>query len=59
MYEKRASAKKRGTIKRKEARDALRTSKKVYRKKSASKPKTWKKGGHEWSKVLGHFGRSW
>ena len=55
MYEKRASGRQ-GVVTRKEAREALRNAKKVYARKSTAKPKAWKKGGHEWSKVLGHFG---
>ncbi len=55
MPEKRATSK--GiVVKRTDAREALRNAKKVYDRQSTAKPKAWKKGGHEWSKVLGHFG---
>jgi hypothetical protein len=39
----------------KKARSAAKAAKKVYAKKSA-KSAAWKKGGREWSRVLGHFG---
>ena len=39
----------------KKARSAAKAAKKAYSKK-ASRPASWKKGGREWSKVLGHFG---
>ena len=46
---------KRSTLTRTEARKALRNAKKRQSKQSA-KPKAWREGGHEWSKVLGRFG---
>ena len=39
----------------KKARSAAKAAKKAYAKKSA-KSAAWKKGGREWSRVLGHFG---
>lgn len=39
----------------KKARSAAKAAKKAYSNK-ASKPASWKKGGREWSRVLGHFG---
>lgn len=49
-----ASSGKRSGVKRTAARKAIRAAKKASRGKPT--PKTWKKGGREWSKVLGHFG---
>jgi hypothetical protein len=57
MNAKRAAGK-RKSVRRKDARQALKNARKVYEHRRAPKPKAWKKGGHEWSKVLGHFGFS-
>ena len=50
-----SSSSKRSTLTRKDARKALRQAKKRL-EKSHPKPKAWREGGHEWSKVLGRFG---
>ena len=39
----------------KKARSAAKAAKKAYAKK-AVRSAAWKKGGREWSRVLGHFG---
>lgn len=39
----------------KKARSAAKAAKKAYAKKPA-RSAAWKKGGREWSRVLGHFG---
>jgi hypothetical protein len=39
----------------KKARSAAKAAKKAYSNKG-SRPASWKKGGREWSRVLGHFG---
>jgi hypothetical protein len=39
----------------KKARSAARAAKKAYSNQT-SLPASWKKGGREWSRVLGHFG---
>lgn len=41
----------------KKARSAAKAAKKAYAKKP-TRPAAWKKGGREWSRVLGHFGLS-
>lgn len=38
----------------KDARIAAKAAKKAYAKKGP-RPAAWKRGGREWSKVLGHF----
>jgi hypothetical protein len=40
----------------KKALVAAKAAKKAYANKAASQPTAWKKGGREWSRVLGHFG---
>jgi hypothetical protein len=49
-----ATSGKSATLKRTAARKAIRAAKKASTGKPT--PKAWKKGGREWSKVLGHFG---
>jgi hypothetical protein len=39
----------------KKARSAAKAAKKAYAKR-ATRSAAWKKGGCEWSRVLGHFG---
>lgn len=46
---------KKSTLTGKKARSAAKAAKKAYSNK-ASRPASWKKGGREWSRVLGHFG---
>ena len=43
-------------ITRKDAREAFRTAKKTSGRRRTVATKAWKKGGAEYSKVLGHFG---
>jgi hypothetical protein len=50
-------AAKRSTLTVKKARVAARAAKKRYANKRAHSA-SWKRGGREWSKVLGHFGLS-
>jgi hypothetical protein len=38
------------------ARTAVKAAKKKYANKPVRRAKSWKKGGREWSRVLGHFG---
>lgn len=38
------------------ARRAVEAAKKFYSSKRAVRPASWKEGGREWSRVLGHFG---
>jgi len=56
---------KRGSVKREskksvfttqKARTAVKAAKKKYASKPVRSAKSWKKGGREWSRVLGHFG---
>lgn len=47
---------KRGTLSKKRASKAAKAAKRVYAKKTAKRPASWKKGGRDWSRVLGHFG---
>ena len=49
---------KNSTLSGKRARMAAKAAKKAYASKSGSRPTGWKKGGREWSRVLGHFGLS-
>jgi len=60
MISKRTAAKevKRTTLSRKKALAAVKAAKKAYADKVGSRPRAWKKGGREWSRVLGHFGTS-
>ena len=60
MISKRAAAKdvKRTTLSRKKALAAAKAAKKAYADKAGNRPRAWKKGGREWSRVLGHFGTS-
>lgn len=46
---------KKSTLTGKKARSAAKAAKKAYSNKE-SRPASWKKGGREWSRVLGHFG---
>lgn len=47
---------KRGTLSKRRASKAAKAAKRAYAKKGAKRPASWKKGGREWSRVLGHFG---
>ena len=38
------------------AKKAASTAKKFYADKASRPARTWKKGGRQWSRVLGHFG---
>lgn len=38
------------------AKKAATAAKKFYSGKASKSPTVWKKGGREWSRVLGHFG---
>jgi hypothetical protein len=60
MINKRATAKvvKRTTLSKKKALSAVKAAKKAYAGKVGNRPQTWRKGGREWSRVLGHFGTS-
>jgi hypothetical protein len=60
MINKRTVAKdvKRPTLSRKKALAAAKAAKKAYADKVGNRPRAWKKGGREWSRVLGHFGTS-
>jgi hypothetical protein len=53
---KASSSKKKASISKKKAYSAAKTAKRAYAKKAAKRPASWKKGGKEWSRVLGHFG---
>jgi len=44
------------TLSKKKAYQAAKVAKRAYAKKAAKRPASWKKGGREWSRVLGHFG---
>jgi hypothetical protein len=43
-------------ITQKKARTAARAAKKVFGSKISKRPAAWKRGGREWTRVLGHFG---
>jgi hypothetical protein len=60
MINKRTVAKdvKRTTLSRKKALAAAKAAKKAYAGKVGNRPPAWKKGGREWSRVLGRFGTS-
>jgi hypothetical protein len=45
-------------LSKKKAYKAAKAAKRAYAKKPAKRPAGWKKGGREWSRVLGHFGIS-
>ena len=47
---------KKATLSKKKAYGAAEVAKRAYAKKAAKRPASWKKGGREWSRVLGHFG---
>ena len=47
---------KKSTLTGKKARVAAKAAKKAYANKMGSRAVGWKKGGREWSRVLGHFG---
>jgi hypothetical protein len=49
---------KRTTFSRKKALAAVKAAKKAYAGRVGNRPRAWKKGGREWSRVLGHFGTS-
>ena len=49
---------KKSMLTRKKARVAAKAAKKAYANKIETRPAEWKKGGREWSRVLGHFGLS-
>jgi hypothetical protein len=49
-------AAKKTKITQKKARTAARAAKKVFALKVAKRPAAWKRGGREWTRVLGHFG---
>lgn len=53
---RKTSTKKRATLSRKKAHSAAKAAKRAYAKKATKRPAGWKKGGKEWSRVLGHFG---
>jgi hypothetical protein len=57
MAKKATTSRAKGRLTRKSARKAAKAAKKAY-SKSSSRPTSWKKGGREWSRVLGHFGAS-
>ena len=47
---------KKAILSKKKAYKAAKVAKNAYAKKPAKRPAGWKKGGREWSRVLGHFG---
>ena len=47
-------ARRKGTLTGKEALTAAKAARKAYATKGR-RPAAWKRGGREWSKVLGHF----
>jgi hypothetical protein len=57
MFTKKSTRKvaKKSALTGKKARSAAKAAKKAYSNKT-SRPASWKKGGREWSRVLGHFG---
>jgi hypothetical protein len=57
MTKKAATSRAKRHLTRKSARKAAKAAKKAY-SKSGDRPTSWKKGGREWSRVLGHFGAS-
>lgn len=44
------------TLTKARAKKAATAAKKFYSGKASKAPTVWKKGGREWSRVLGHFG---
>jgi hypothetical protein len=52
------ASRKKATLSKKKAYRAAKAAKRAYAKKAAKRPAGWKKGGREWSRVLGHFGIS-
>ena len=49
---------KRVTLTRTRAKSAAKKARKHFESHPAKTPTAWKKGGKEWSRVLGHFGPS-
>ncbi len=49
---------KKSTLTPKKARVAAKAAKKAFADKFETRRAAWKKGGREWSRVLGHFGVS-
>lgn len=47
---------KKRSLSKKKAHSAAKEAKRAYAKKAAKRPASWRKGGKEWSRVLGHFG---
>lgn len=56
MAHVRAARKKTALTKKKATRAAKHAHARLGRLGSGGTPKAWKKGGREWSRVLGHFG---
>ena len=48
---------KKSSLTKKQALVAAKVAKEIFAKKREI-PETWKKGGREWTRVLGHFGTS-
>ena len=53
---RKTATRKNATLSRKKAHSAAKAAKRAYAKKSTKRSAGWKKGGKEWSRVMGHFG---
>ncbi len=51
-------SKNKSTLTSKKARVAAKAAKEAYGSRAKNRSAAWKKGGREWSRVLGHFGLS-
>lgn len=58
MNTKKTSGKsaRKSVLTRKKALAAAKAAKKAFANKASGQSAAWKKGGREWSRVLGHFG---